>query len=113
LRNGRQHPAIGKNMELDIWQYDCNISTMIFRKHYSDRVKKALGRNPVVALLGPRQCGKTTLARQMIPAGHPQYFDLEDPVVAADACQDLIENRPELPILRPRLPNSRGSVCRG
>ncbi len=55
---------------------------MIVRKHYSDRVKKALGRNPVVALLGPRQCGKTTLARQMIPAGHPQYFDLEDPVVA-------------------------------
>jgi predicted AAA+ superfamily ATPase len=52
------------------------------RKLYSDRVKKALGRNPVVALLGPRQCGKTTLARQMIPAGHPQYFNLEDPVVA-------------------------------
>jgi predicted AAA+ superfamily ATPase len=50
-------------------------------------MKKALGRNPVVALLGPRQCGKTTLARQMIPAGHPQYFDLEDPVVA-----QLMEN---------------------
>src|SRR5208282_3046628 len=55
---------------------------MISRKHYFDRVKKALGRNPVAALLGPRQCGKTTLARQMIPGGHPQYFDLEDPVVA-------------------------------
>ena len=55
---------------------------MVTRKHYFDRVKKALGRNPVVALLGPRQCGKTTLARQMISAGHPQYFDLEDPVVA-------------------------------
>ena len=41
-----------------------------------------MGRNPVVALLGPRQCGKTTLARQMMPAGHPQYFDLEDPVIA-------------------------------
>jgi predicted AAA+ superfamily ATPase len=55
---------------------------MIVRKHYFDRVNKALGRNPLVALLGPRQCGKTTLARQLIPAGHPQYFDLEDPVVA-------------------------------
>ena len=55
---------------------------MISRRHYFDRVKKALGRNPVVALLGPRQCGKTTLARQMIPSGHPQYFDLEDPVIA-------------------------------
>lgn len=60
---------------------------MIVRRHYVDRVKKALGRNPVVALLGPRQCGKTTLARQLIPAGHPQYFDLEDPVVA-----QLMEN---------------------
>ena len=60
---------------------------MVLRKHYFDRVKTALGRNPVVALLGPRQCGKTTLARQMIPAGHPQYFDLEDPVVA-----QLMEN---------------------
>ena len=60
---------------------------MLARKLYSDRVRKALGRNPVVALLGPRQCGKTTLARQMIPVGHPQYFDLEDPVVA-----QLMEN---------------------
>ena len=60
---------------------------MIVRQHYIDRVNKALGRNPVVALLGPRQCGKTTLARQIIPAGHPQYFDLEDPVVS-----QLMEN---------------------
>jgi len=35
-----------------------------------------------VALLGPRQCGKTTLAREMIPSRHTQYFDLEDPVIA-------------------------------
>lgn len=60
---------------------------MIARQRYLDRVKKALNRNPIVALLGPRQCGKTTLARQMVPAGHPQYFDLEDPVVA-----QLMEN---------------------
>ena len=61
-------PCWRGNTELDIWQYRCNISTVIIRKHYSDWVKKALGRNPVVALLGPRQCGKTTLARQMISA---------------------------------------------
>jgi predicted AAA+ superfamily ATPase len=60
---------------------------MIARQHYLDRVKKSLSRNPIVALLGPRQCGKTTLARQMIPAGHTQFFDLEDPVVA-----QLMEN---------------------
>lgn len=41
-------------------------------------VRKALGRSPVVALLGPRQCGKTTLAR-MITGEEPRatYFDLE------------------------------------
>ena len=31
---------------------------------------------PVVALVGPRQCGKTTLARQL---GAAHHFDLEDP----------------------------------
>jgi uncharacterized protein len=36
----------------------------------------------VVALLGPRQCGKTTLAREFMEAESPQYFDLEDPLVA-------------------------------
>ncbi len=30
-------------------------------------------------MLGPRQVGKTTLARQFVPAGAPHYFDLEDP----------------------------------
>ena len=52
------------------------------RKLYLSRANRALKRSPVVAILGPRQCGKTTLARQLIPAGHPQYFDLEDPVIA-------------------------------
>jgi uncharacterized protein len=33
----------------------------------------------VVALLGPRQCGKTTLARQFVSADSVNYFDLEDP----------------------------------
>jgi len=55
---------------------------MILRKHYLAQVRKALARSPIVALIGPRQCGKTTLARQLTPAKHPHYFDLEDPVVA-------------------------------
>ncbi len=33
----------------------------------------------MVALIGPRQCGKTTLARQIVPVDSPNYFDLEDP----------------------------------
>jgi hypothetical protein len=34
----------------------------------------------VVALVGPRQCGKTTLAQQLVASDSPNYFDLEDPV---------------------------------
>lgn len=47
---------------------------MIHRLHYLRTLRAALSRSPVVALLGPRQCGKTTLAR-MLEADH--YFDLE------------------------------------
>lgn len=55
---------------------------MIERRRYSDQVKRALARSRVVALIGPRQCGKTTLARQFLPFGNANYFDLEDPLVA-------------------------------
>ena len=41
-----------------------------------DAVQSGLRRAPVTALLGPRQCSKTTLARSL-RAEH--YFDLEDP----------------------------------
>ena len=50
---------------------------MIKRNEYQNKIKKALSRAPVVALLGPRQCGKTTLAKE-IESSH--YFDLESPV---------------------------------
>ena len=46
-------------------------------------IETALGRSPVVALIGARQCGKTTLARQFVAAGSPNYFDLEDPLSLA------------------------------
>lgn len=42
-------------------------------------VRAALERMPVVVLTGPRQCGKTTLARQIVDPSAPTYFDLEDP----------------------------------
>jgi len=35
---------------------------------------------PAVALLGPGQCGKTTLARQLAEGSKSTYFDLENPV---------------------------------
>jgi len=40
-------------------------------------VRTALKRSRVVALLGPRQSGKTTLARQFVPAESLNYFDLK------------------------------------
>ncbi len=56
-------------------------------------VARALRRSPVVAVVGPRQCGKTTLARQLVPAGSASYFDLEDPVSLARLDQALTELR--------------------
>ena len=36
-------------------------------------IRAALKRNRVAALLGPRQCGKTTLARQFVPTDSLNY----------------------------------------
>ena len=78
-------------------------------------VELALSRFPVVTIVGPRQCGKTTLARQLVSADSANYFDLEDPVSLArlehprTALQDLsglvvideVQRRPDLfPVLR-------------
>lgn len=56
---------------------------MVTRTGYLERVRTGLRRNPVVALLGPRQCGKTTLARHFLAADEPNFLDVEDPAVAA------------------------------
>jgi predicted AAA+ superfamily ATPase len=50
---------------------------VIDRPGYLDRLITAIRRSPVTALLGPRQSGKTTLAR-MVAAGRPAiFYDLE------------------------------------
>ena len=43
------------------------------------RVESRLRANPAVLLLGPRQCGKTTLARAFAARHGAEYFDLEAP----------------------------------
>jgi predicted AAA+ superfamily ATPase len=54
---------------------------MVPRPGLRSHVTEKLGTNPVVALLGPRQCGKTTLARQVVDSyDSAEYFDLENPV---------------------------------
>mgnify|MGYP001613505899 CR=1 FL=1 len=42
------------------------------------RIQASLKDRPVTALLGPRQCGKTTLARELIRKVKGAFFDLED-----------------------------------
>ena len=44
-----------------------------------DLVRRRFRANPVVMLLGPRQCGKTTLARRFAAEHRAEYFDLEAP----------------------------------
>lgn len=53
---------------------------MIDRKDLLDRIQTAIRRSPVVVLTGPRQSGKTTLARRLLDPISVNYFDLEDPV---------------------------------
>ena len=42
---------------------------MIGRREFKARVSAGLERSAIVALLGPRRCGKTTLARTFLPMG--------------------------------------------
>ncbi len=88
---------------------------MLARNSLVHTIQSALERSRVVALIGPRQCGKTTLARQFVPPDSVNYFDLENPFSLArldqpmTTLQDLtglivideIQRRPELfPVLR-------------
>ena len=54
---------------------------MIERTDPLARIERRFRTNPVV-LLGPRQCGKTTLARQFARGRNAEYFDLEAPADA-------------------------------
>jgi len=85
------------------------------RSALEDRLRAALARSRAVALIGPRQVGKTTLARRFLPEGSPRYFDLEnpldlqrldEPLTALEAIDGLIvideiQRHPDLfPVLR-------------
>jgi len=88
---------------------------MILRSSLQNSVEKVLRRSRIVALLGPRQIGKTTLAREIAAKQKGTIFDLEDPTHQARlslpkqtleslkglVVLDEIQLRPDLlPILR-------------
>jgi len=88
---------------------------MIDRKKLYNSIKKTLDWSRAVAILGPRQCGKTTLARQFVSMKSGNYFDLEsaeglsalqDPQSALSPLEGLVvidevQRRPDLfPVLR-------------
>jgi uncharacterized protein len=100
---------------LDVRDFQGYIVSMIQRPFTIAAIGTALERSRIVALLGPRQCGKTTLARQFVASESLNYFDLEDPLSLArldepmTALRDLkgvvvideVQRRPELfPVLR-------------
>ena len=88
---------------------------MIKRTYWQNQIKAALQRSRVLTLVGPRQCGKTMLAREFVAEDSVNYFDLEDPISLARLDEpvtalgnlqgliviDEIQRRPELfPVLR-------------
>jgi len=88
---------------------------MLNRPKLLERLRAGLKDSPAVALIGPRQCGKTTLARQLAGASKSTYFDLENPVDLARLSEpmtaleqlrgliviDEVQRHPDLfPILR-------------
>ena len=89
----------------------------LIKRHIYGELRESLEDNPVVALIGPRQCGKSTLAK-MIQAEIPAslYLDLENPFDLEKlahpefflsrnrdrlVCIDEVQRRPDLfPLLR-------------
>ena len=99
---------------------------MIERAELLRQVEYGLKRNPVTAILGPRQCGKTTLAKEVGRRENAVYFDLEDPNDQARLANpqltlegqrgvvilDEIQRRPELTMLLRVLADRRPLPCR-
>jgi uncharacterized protein len=55
------------------------LEMQINRPQFEAEVRESLSYNPVTAILGPRQCGKTTLALSISETIKSTLFDLEDP----------------------------------
>ena len=57
-----------------------NTQTMFIERYCKDSILTALKNSPVVSILGPRQCGKSTLAKMILEnIPNYSYLDLERP----------------------------------
>ena len=93
---------------------------IIERSHYLNKLATAIRRSPITALLGPRQCGKTTLSHQLKLDQKVTFFDLEslpdqrrlqnpelalgelDGLIVLDEIQEIPELFPTLRVLADR-----------
>lgn len=69
----------------------------LYTRFVHPRLIEALGDTPVVLVHGPRQCGKTTLARQVGDAAGYAYFSFDDDVLLASARADPVGFAADLP----------------
>jgi uncharacterized protein len=53
---------------------------LLQRKRLFESIERSFSQAPVTALLGPRQCGKTTISRMISKGKESITFDLEDPI---------------------------------
>lgn len=67
---------------------------MIIREQQRHRVEEGLRRSRSVLLTGPRQVGKTTLARTFVDPESPNYFDLERPEDLARLSEPMLALEP-------------------
>jgi predicted AAA+ superfamily ATPase len=81
-------------LESGMFDFRGKIQGMIDRPRRLAEIRSALRRAPIVALVGPRQSGKTTLARQIVQPSSEAYFDLEDPRSLARLAEPMIALAP-------------------
>lgn len=67
---------------------------MIRRPSILASLHTALARSRIVVLVGPRQSGKTTLARELLEEDSVNYFDLEEPASLARLDEPMTALRP-------------------
>ncbi len=95
---------------------------MIYSRHASKEVEAALQRQAAVALIGPRQAGKTTLALKIGQSHDAIYLDLEDmndrtrladPALFLDNVEDQLVILDEIQRMPELFPSLRGIIDRG